>query len=245
MIRLNIERTFCRDIPVIIVHPSCESLGPAIFYHGWSSRGEYQLSKAAFLAANGYTVYLPDAIHHGMRSRLSDYYKVEDYSIFWKTIFQSVDEFPKLVEFISNRESGKPVIWGHSMGGMTVLGVACQYGDDVKAVVSFNGSGDWLLTHLFMQARFGVYMKRDWEMYGKIESYSPLSHIKDMTGIPIFLTNGECDTSMDPRAQAHFYEALKNAGGHVRRTTYPLLGHFVTTNMLDDAMVWLDSLKFI
>lgn len=243
MIRLNIERTFCRDIPVIIVHPLVESLGPAIFYHGWSSRAEYQLSKAAVLAANGYTVYLPDAINHGLRDRLCDYYKVEDYQIFWKTIFQNVDEFPELLEFIRGRESGKPVILGHSMGGMTVLGIASRYGDDLKAVVSFNGSGDWLLTHLFIQARFGVYMKPDWEMYTEIENRSPLAHNKDMTGIPIFLTNGESDTSIDPRAQAHFYETLKAAGGHAQHITYPLLGHFVTTNMLDDAMAWLDSLK--
>lgn len=243
MIRLNIEKTFCKDIPVIIVHPSGESLGPAVFYHGWSSRGEYQLSKAAVLAANGYTVYLPDAINHGMRNQLCDYYKVEDYQVFWETLFQNVNEFPKLVEFIRNRETEKIVICGHSMGGMTVLGIASRYADDLKAVVSFNGSGDWLLTHLFMQARFGVYMKRDWEMYGKIENQSPLAHIKDMTGIPILLTNGESDTSIDPRAQAHFYESLKDGGGCVERITYPGLGHFVTTNMLDDAMNWVDSLK--
>ena len=53
------------------------------------------------------------------------------------------------------------------------------------------------------------------------------------------MTNGESDISVDPRAQAHFFESLKASGGDVTRITYPRLGHFVTTNMLDDALKWL------
>lgn len=53
------------------------------------------------------------------------------------------------------------------------------------------------------------------------------------------MTNGESDISVDPRAQAHFFETLEAAGGDVTRITYPRLGHFVTTNMLDDALKWL------
>ena len=79
-------------------------------------------------------------------------------------------------------------------------------------------------------------------MYDEIEEKSPINHVENMKDIPIFMTNGESDVSIDPRAQAHFYDALKAAGGKAERVTYPLLGHFVTTNMLDDGMKWMERI---
>ena len=96
-----------------------------------------------------------------------------------------------------------------------------------------------LLSHLFMQARFGISLGRNWPLYDVLEKEQPLSHIEEIRSIPLFMTNGESDISVDPRAQAHFFEALETAGGDVTRITYPRLGHFVTTNMLDDALKWL------
>ena len=125
------------------------------------------------------------------------------------------------------------------MGGMSVLGIAARYPHLVRSVISFNGSGDWLLSHLFMQARFGISLGRNWPLYDALGKEQPLSHIKEIRSIPLFMTNGESDISVDPRAQAHFFEALEAAGGDVTRITYPRLGHFVTTNMLDDALKWL------
>jgi len=57
-----------------------------------------------------------------------------------------------------------------------------------------------------------------------------------MKEIPMLLTNGEADPSVDPRAQSHFYNEFFAAGGHATRITYPNLAHFVTTNMMDDAI---------
>lgn len=142
------------------MHPPIETGNPAILYHGWSSRAEYQLTKASILAVNGYTVFIPEALYHGERGALKDFYQKEDYDIFWKTIFRNMEEFPFLSDYIKARYSEKPFILGHSMGGLSVLGIGSAYGKDVKGIVSFNGSGDWLLTHLFIQARFGIYVKK-------------------------------------------------------------------------------------
>ena len=86
MLQLHIEKTCCEGIPVRIVHPIRDEGKALLLYHGWSSRGEYQTTKAAVFALHGYTVFVPDAIHHGERDALSDYYRLEDYSIFWETI---------------------------------------------------------------------------------------------------------------------------------------------------------------
>lgn len=243
MNQLKTEKIEIHGIPVILVHPPMETGKPAILYHGWSSRAEYQLTKASILAVNGYTVFIPEALYHGERGALKDFYQKEDYDIFWETIFRNMEEFPFLSDYIKERYSEKPFILGHSMGGLSVLGIGSAYGKDVKGIVSFNGSGDWLLTHLFIQARFGIYMKKDWPLYDEIEKKSPMAHLDTLKDVPIFMTNGDSDGSIDPRAQAHFYEELMKAGGKAERVVYPLLGHFVTTNMMDDGLQWMEKVR--
>ena len=239
MLQLKTEKVYCGDIPVHIIHPAREEGKALLLYHGWSSRAEFQTTKAAIFALHGFTVFVADAMHHGERDALTDYYAAEDYPIFWQTILQNIKEYPKLLNFLKEKGYEKPVLAGHSMGGMSVLGIAAAYPDTMKSVISFNGSGDWLLSHLFMQARFGLAVTRDWPLYDVLAEKQPISHVEEMKELPIFMTNGEADISVDPRAQAHFYETLRQVGGHVTRVTYPRLGHFVTTNMIDDALKWL------
>lgn len=242
MNQLKTEKMEIHGIPVTIVHPPVETGKPAILYHGWSSCSEYQLTKASILAVNGYTVFIPEALYHGERGALTDYYQKEDYDIFWKTIFRNMEEFPFLSSYIKERFSEKPFILGHSMGGLSVLGIGSIHGQDLKGIVCFNGSGDWLMTHLFIQARFGMYVEKDWPLYDEIEKKSPINHLDTLKNVPIFMTNGDSDNSIDPRAQAHFYDELVKAGGKSERVTYPFLGHFVTTNMMDDGMKWMERM---
>lgn len=242
MIQFDVEETRVGEIPVRIVHPLREDRAQcAVFYHGWSSSGVLQLSRAILLAAHGYTVLLPDAVHHGARGTLPDYYSIGAYEVFWETIFQNQREFPALRQVLTERGFGRPWVLGHSMGGMTVLGVAVSCPDAIRGAVSFNGSGDWLLTHLFIQARFGMLEPRDWPLYDAIAEASPLHHLEALKDVPVFMTNGEADPSIDPRAQAHFAEELARAGGRAVRVTYPKLAHFVTTNMMDDALAWMEA----
>ena len=94
--QLKSEKIYIGEIPVYVVHPIREEKGPVIFYHGWSSNALAQMSRAALLAVNGYTVYLPEALHHGERDPLEDYYVVEDYPVFSNTIFNNIDEYNSL-----------------------------------------------------------------------------------------------------------------------------------------------------
>ncbi len=242
MIEMPMETVQLGDIPMTIVQPfSGRKDKTVVFYHGWSSTAELQTTRALILAAHGYTVFLPDAIHHGRRGTLPDYYAVEAYDFFWKTVFQNLEEFPVISSYIKENGYGKPWVMGHSMGGITAMGLSYKVAKEIQGAVSFNGSGDWLLSHLFIEARFGVLMSRDWPLYDELAEKSPLHHLSELKEVPIFMTNGESDPSVDPRAQAHFAEELANIGGHGKRITYPGLAHFVTTNMMDDAMAFMDE----
>ena len=240
MMQLTTEKVYVGHIPLRIVHPLKDEGKAVILYHGWSSQGAYQLTKAGILALEGYTVFIPDAMHHGEREALADYYQVEDYDIFWNTIFQNIEEYPQILDFVKSKGYERPYIMGHSMGGMTVLGIGATYPGTMKGIVSFNGSGDWLLTHLFMQARFGMTVAKNWPLEEALEKKTPLAHVGALKDIPIFMTNGESDISVDPRAQAHFFAVLQQSGGQASRIVYPGLGHFVTTNMMDDALHWME-----
>lgn len=244
MIEMPMDKVMVGDIPITIVHPfSMRKDQVVVFYHGWSSTSELQISRALLLAAHGYTVFLPDAVHHGKRGTLPDYYAVEAYEFFWHTVFQNMEEFPTIAGYIQEQGYGKPWVMGHSMGGITAMGLAYKEAETIRGAVSFNGSGDWLLTHLFIEARFGVLMSRDWPMYEELAKKSPMSHLEALQKVPIFMTNGDSDVSVDPRAQAHFAAHLEAIGGEGTRVVYPGLGHFVTTNMMDDAIEWMEERK--
>ena len=67
MMQLKIEKVKFGLIPCYVVYPIRETGKTVIFYHGWSSKGELQVNRAAFLAVHGYTVFIPDAVNHGER----------------------------------------------------------------------------------------------------------------------------------------------------------------------------------
>ncbi len=225
-------------IPVILIQPEEAAKGTVIFYHGWSSSAEMQKTRAVILAAHGYSVLLPDAVHHGKRGTI-EYYEPESYDVFWNTILQNVREFPLLHKEAQKAGFEKPWIMGHSMGGLTVMGIAAAYGRGIKGCVSLNGSGDWLLTHLFLQARFGCDLGKSWKMYDTVAAAEPMAHINEMCQVPILMLNGEIDPSIDHRAQKHFFDTVKEENSRAAMTVYPGLGHFVTTNMMDDALTWM------
>lgn len=243
MDQLSHEKIYVDGIPVYITHPVEDTGKAVIFYHGWSSGALSQRSRALLFAVSGYTVYTADAVHHGERQPLSDYYTPEVYPLFWDTIEQNMKESDRLIHFVKEQGDRQIFLAGHSMGGMSVLGIAYCHPETLCGVVSFNGSGDWLLTHLFIQARFGVYMGEERPLFSFIRDSSPLSNVGRLISVPLFLTNGDADISIDKRAQIHFAEQVREKDGHVTHTIYPLLGHFVTTNMMNDAIAWMDTVS--
>lgn len=240
MNQLPLHEVSAGNIPVLVMDPLVEPRDEVvIFYHGWSSRSSLQVSRAIILAAYGFRVLIPEAVNHGERGELSDYYAPSSYDKFWETIIQNVSEFPVMKKMADNYSSRPPFVMGHSMGGITVNGIGSMWGRDVKGVISMNGSGDWGLTHIFLEARFGADLNNFWHLKKKVEELSPALHMENAKDTAYLFLNGEADTSVDPRAQEGFAEKLKKAGADIRSVTYKGLGHFVTTNMMDEAVSWM------
>ena len=79
MIQFDTEILSVDGIPARLIHPLRADCGhAAVFYHGWSSTGALQTTRAAVLAAHGYTVLLPDAVYRraGDAARLLQHRRV-------------------------------------------------------------------------------------------------------------------------------------------------------------------------
>ncbi len=106
----------------------CEEFGsgsePLVCLHGWGCCGE-QFTALAEEFGCDYRVYMPDLPGHGL-SPLGDF----------DPGFETYSE--ALAEFIAAKELKKPILLGHSMGGVLALMTASRV--EVRAIVSLDGS---------------------------------------------------------------------------------------------------------
>ncbi len=89
----GVEEIFINDIRCLLTLPQ-ESNGCTLFlYHGWGSIPENQVFLANILSSYGFTVLLPEIIHHGTRDPFDNPF---DETIlkerFWETVIHSVEE---------------------------------------------------------------------------------------------------------------------------------------------------------
>lgn len=110
-----------------------------IFVHGFESAKENNLHYAYLLAEKGFRVVLPEAIHHGKRSKGIS--KLEMNFRFWETVTTTIDEL-QLIKNHYERENKIDIeqigIAGTSMGGIVTLGALTQY-EWIKAAVCLMG----------------------------------------------------------------------------------------------------------
>jgi len=81
------------------------------------------------------------------------------------------------------------------------------------------------------------------ELQEKIACFDPYTHVNQLSGRSVLaLTAGDDDT-VNPAAETFYMDRLyQYAGVRSRYITYPGLKHFVTTNMMQDAISWLEDI---
>lgn len=238
------ERISIGEIPAILFRPKGKK-GPIpsiLFYHGWSSKKEFQRMRGFILASVGYQVIIPDAIYHGERMPLSDYGTEKAIKLFWKVILNNMEESSSIIEEVISKYDGDPQrigVTGHSMGGFTAAGVF-THNPDLKALVVLNGSLGWES----FNDEFENIAEMDEEMREIIKKVTILDPIKNMELLkdrPILLLHGEKDTSVPIKSQRFFFEKANpmfEKKDRIRFIEYPNLNHFVTTNMMEETIIW-------
>lgn len=194
------------------------------------------------LASVGYQVVIPDAIYHGERMPISDYSTHNAIRLFWKVILNNMEESSKIIEEMITKYDGDPQrigVTGHSMGGFSAAGIF-THNPDLKALVVLNGSLGW---ENFNEG-FENFLEMDEEMRKikeKVGVLDPLKNIELLKERPILMLHGDNDTSVPINSQRIFYEKampMYENKDRIRFIEYPNLNHFVTTNMMEETIIW-------
>lgn len=232
------EKILIEDIPIIRFNlkDNKGKVPTIILYHGWSSNKESQRLRGFILANLGFQVIIPDAIHHGERNKLDNYDIDNSVKYLWSTVINNMDEVDRVINYGVESLSADPDrigLIGHSMGGFTAAG-AFTHNKDIKTAVVLNGSFNWAGANEIFKDNL------DLEEDTTIE-LDPMHYKELVIDRPILLLHGAADNVVSIESQRIFYHEIKASYSDeslIQMIEYPNLGHFVTTNMMDDAGKW-------
>lgn len=239
---INETKRYIDGIPCLQITCGDAPKGVVLFYHGWTSTKEYQSVRGHILAAYGYDVLIPESINHGERGTI-EYNNPRAYGEFWQTIFQNLQEAPVLLGYIKKWRPEKPLaVMGHSMGAITAMGVMTHF-KEFRTVVAMNGSGWWDESERRFRAAFHLDKPRSAMALGmQIRAFDPYVYTEKLAGRSVLALNGGDDTVVDNKAQEMYMDKLAaDENIESKFMTYEGLGHFVTTNMMGEAVAWLDE----
>lgn len=206
-----------------------------VVYHGWagSTTGYYDLAEE--LQELGYTVVLPDIVHHDSRGAIENYFDVSTrQQMFWGTVFQTIDEFDILIADLKVNKKDVLVI-GSSMGGFIASSIFAK-NHDAKGLVNVNGSGAFVVAEEFFRRSDGR-----GELSGKqrvlLEMYDPIRYIH--SGNPVLLMHGDSDQTIDISGQYAYYAHCSSTD--VTFDIYNEVNHQFTEDMVDGLKSWLSE----
>lgn len=238
------ERTELAGIPILHVRARALT-GPAptiLYFHGWSSKKEFNIIPAELLAMDGFRVIVPDQIHHGERGALPDYPKAAK-THFWKVILNTIGEAETLKEAAMAAEWSLPErvgVAGHSMGGFISAGVLARY-PWAKAAVLLNGCPcyGWAEEHYRQSA--GSFPASP-ALLKRLRAYDPELLLDRVAPKPLLMQHGTADTAVPVGGVKRFYElagaAYAATPERLALTLVDRLDHYVTNHMMEAMRNW-------
>lgn len=236
--------TKVKGIPAIILRPKnvAGKIPTIIFYHGWSSSKDSQKFRGYILASYGFQVLLPDGLYHGDRGNLK-YNALNASKYFWEIIFNNLEESKELIEHLVEHYEADPKrlgVTGHSMGAITASGVFTK-NSRVSTLVTMNGSCNWKEINEMISQGFNSENWHKDELMTLIEKYDPNNFHEKLINRPVLLLHGEADVLVSPKPDREFIDTIRpkyEDKNKIDIIEFPRLGHFVTTNMLEEALIW-------
>lgn len=247
---LNIaeEKVYIKDIPAIILTPKDKNddMATIILYHGWSSCKENQRIRGFILASAGYRVVIADAINHGERNAFSEY-GLDKGDEMWTTVFNSIDEWDLLVDGLIDKygiDKDKIGLIGNSMGGITAGGIYTE-NKNIRVLVVLNGSMAWENTNNIIKDTINITMTEKLKGIEKrIKRIDPIKNIDLLVDRPIMLLHGDSDEIVSVDSERLFFNEINSRYKDKRKIKfieYEGLNHLVTTNMMEESIVFFNQ----
>lgn len=125
-----IEKLQIGNIPSLVIVNKAyinEPLPTLIYYHGFGSGKENNLTISYLLAEHNYRVILPECEHHGERLQITP---EERDLVFWDIVLQSIAELEQIKDYLNDNDlllDERIGVAGTSMGGMITAGSLVKY----------------------------------------------------------------------------------------------------------------------
>lgn len=246
---LNIieEKIYIKDIPVIVLTPKdINNRGTIVLYHGWSSSKESQRMRGFILSSVGYRVAIPDAINHGERDPFSEY-GLDKGDELWTTIFKNIEEWDILIDGLIEKygvNKDNIGLIGNSMGGITASGIY-THNNYIKALVVLNGSMAWENSNNIIKDSINITMTEKLRGLEKqIEVIDPIKNIDLLVDRPIMILHGDSDVVVSVESERLFFNKISpkyKDKEKIKFIEYPDLNHLVTTNMMEDSILFFNK----
>lgn len=182
-----------------------------IYYHGWQSVKELNLTQARYLARQGFRVILPDAVNHGERKQPIS--KITSLT-FWQSIHTNLFEFGFIIDHFRTIGFVDDVIGvgGTSMGGITTCALLTHH-SEIKAAACLMGSPkltayrDRITKHAQKANR---YFPHDYdELLSWIPRYDLSLRPETLNGRSLFIWHGKQDRIVPYEDVADFADEQK------------------------------------
>lgn len=212
---ITIRKRTLGTIPLLEVVPRKQRndlLPLVIYYHGWQSSKELNLTQARYLAHQGIRVLLPDAMNHGTRKQPVS--KIPSLT-FWQSIQSNLFEFGFIIDYFRKIGFVGDVIGvgGTSMGGITTCALLTHH-PEIKAAACLMGSPklvayqERIVEHA---AKLKRYLPQDYyDLLNWIPNYDLSLRPETLQGRPLFIWHGKQDQIVPYQHVADFAEEQKN-----------------------------------
>ena len=213
--KLTIRKRTLGNIPLLEVVPTNqrnEKLPLIIYYHGWQSVKELNLTQARYLAREGFRVLLPDAVNHGERKQpVSNIPSLT----FFQSIHSNLFEFSFIIDHFRKIGFVDDVIGvgGTSMGGITTCALLTHH-PEIKAAACLMGSPKLLAyqERIVQHAtRLNRHLPEDYfDLLSWIPNYDLSLRPETLQGRPLYIWHGIQDQIVPYDHVAEFAEEQKD-----------------------------------
>lgn len=224
-------------------------LPTVVFYHGFQSAKENNLTLAFLLAEKDYRVILPDSLYHGKRSKgLTN----EEMSLsFWEILLSNIKELKNIKESLELKKlilDDRIGVAGTSMGGVTTSALLKKY-DWIKTGVVLMGSpqlinfGKLLIEDFNRGSEKQISLEEEYQILNQLKPYDLSEDTQALLNRPIMFWHGLKDEVVPINYSEDFVKELKlsSYSGDVEMLKEKDRGHHLSRYSILETVKWFEK----
>lgn len=216
-----IEKVNVDDIPLLVITKKDDIHKPLptlIYYHGFRSGKENNLTLAYLLAEQNLRVILPESQFHG--ERFVDVTNKERELAFWDIIIQTINELDQIKTYLDEHNlvlDDRVAVAGTSMGGMVTAGSLVKY-DWITSAGLLMSTGKLssfatsLINHINQNNDYQISVSEQERVLTEVSQYDLEKHINKLQDRPLFIWHGKDDDVVPFEHAEQLFEQIKMNG---------------------------------